>query len=103
MPKLSDEDERDRTELDGAPQLRIYVASHCLNCEEAVRLANIVSHLFPHLIVEVVDLDQTSTQALEVFAVPTYVLNGRVCFLGNPSEEELCDFLARGLSSGGRV
>jgi len=95
MPKLNNEDDRDQTESDRAPRLQIYVASHCLNCEEAMRLANIASHLFPNLIVEVVDLDQTPTQATEVFAVPTYVLNGRVCFLGNPSEEELCDILAR--------
>jgi len=75
--------------------LQIYVASHCPNCDEAVRLARVASRLFPRLLVEVVDLDQSPSEVAEVFAVPTYVLNGRVCFLGNPSEEELCQILAR--------
>ena len=95
MPKLSDMEERDQIESGSAPLLQIYVASHCLNCEEAVRLAKVAGHLFPNLRVEVIDLDHTPAQAARVFAVPTYVLNGHVCFLGNPSEEELCDLLAR--------
>ncbi len=31
----------------------------------------------------------------DVFAVPTYLLNGRVISLGNPTRIELCDKLLR--------
>jgi hypothetical protein len=78
---------------------RHYVASHCLNCDEALRLACVVARLFPQLEVDVIDLDEPPTDGTDVFAVPTYVLNGRVCFLGNPSEQELCDLLADQLES----
>lgn len=92
-------EKRDQAESGGASLLQIYVASHCPNCEEALRLANVAGRLFPNLMVEVVDLDQTPAQSSAVFAIPTYMLNGRVCFLGNPSEEELFDLLTRQIVS----
>ena len=91
--KRRDVQERDQIESDSVPLLQIYVASHCPNCEEALRLANVAGRLFPKLRIEIVDLDQTPAPPTEVFAVPTYVLNGCVCFLGNPSQEELYDLL----------
>ena len=75
------------------PLLQVYVASHCVNCHEAKRLARVAAQTFPDLIVEVIDLDHTPAQSAQVFAVPTYVLNDRVCFLGNPTQEELCRLL----------
>jgi glutaredoxin len=88
---------------DRASVLRIYVARHCPNCREARRLAHVVRRLFPTLTVEVIDLADAPTNAEEVFAVPTYVLDGRVCFLGNPSEKELCALLARRFESSRRL
>jgi hypothetical protein len=93
MPKLTDAKDHAQIESNGPPLLQIYVASHCVNCEEARRLAGVIGLLLPNLIVEVIDLDHTPTRPTEVFATPTYMLNGRICFLGNPSEEELCDLL----------
>lgn len=48
--------------------------------------------------VKVEMLDTAVTPLPEnVFAVPTYLLNGRVISLGNPTREELCDKLLREL------
>ncbi len=80
-------------EQHAAPVLQVYVASHCPMCDEAERLARTVAGQFPQLIVEVIDLDRAVTPPSEIFAVPTYVLNRRVCFLGNPEPEELCALL----------
>lgn len=88
MPTFNETRERSTT-----PRLQVYVASHCLNCTEAQRLAQVAAQTFPDLEVEVIDLDHTPAQSAEVFAVPTYVLNSRICFLGNPSPEELCTLL----------
>ena len=96
VPKIPSNGREDdcQQEAGRAPLLQIYVASHCASCGEALRLACVVAHLFPGLKVEVIDLDELPTDGTDVFAVPTYVWNGRICFLGNPSEQELCDLLA---------
>jgi len=99
MPKLDNVGDEQLREPDRAPRLQIYVARHCPICEEARRLARVVRYKFPALAVDVIDLTHSKAEAGEVFAVPTYVLNGRVRFLGNPSEEELCDLLVRELDS----
>jgi hypothetical protein len=45
---------------------------------------------FPALEVEVVDLSRTEVDRPDyVFAVPTFVLNGRVLSLGNPRRSRL--------------
>ena len=44
--------------------------------------------MFPEATVELVDI-QGSPLPEYVFAVPTYVLNGRVISLGNPTRQEL--------------
>jgi hypothetical protein len=70
--------------------LRIYVARHCLTCGESLRLAEEVRNRFKEVRVEVIDLDSERSQNLDqVFCVPTYVLNGRTVWLGNPYPEEL--------------
>lgn len=51
---------------------------------------------FPGVKVEMLDTAVTPLPE-NVFAVPTYLLNGRVIFLGNPTREELCDKLLREL------
>ncbi|MBI3951964.1 MAG: thioredoxin family protein [Acidobacteria bacterium] len=94
MPKFNETGERSKT-----PRLQVYVASHCLNCAEARRLAQVAAQTFSDLVVEVIDLDQTPALSADVFAVPTYVLNNRVCFLGNPSQEELFDLLRQQIRS----
>ncbi|RMG48317.1 MAG: hypothetical protein D6723_15315 [Acidobacteria bacterium] len=92
--------EPSQEEHDNAPVLRVYIASHCPICDEAERLARAVAGQFPRLIVEVIDLDRATTPPSEVFAVPTYVLNRRICFLGNPEPDELCALLESLLDDG---
>jgi RNA polymerase sigma-70 factor (ECF subfamily) len=73
-----------------ARRLEVYIGQHCLNCEEALRLADEVATLYPRLHVRVIDLDRAETNPPEaVVAVPTYLLDGRVIALGNPYPEEL--------------
>jgi Thioredoxin domain len=71
-------------------QLVVYLASHCDNCGEAHRLAELAAEQNPAVRVRVVDVDIDSSQVPEyIVAVPTYVINGRVIALGNPVPEEL--------------
>ena len=68
----------------------MYVSSECLNCDEAVRLAEEAAARFPGVVVRLIDLDRNGSPPPDpVVAVPTYVLNGRVISLGNPYPEEL--------------
>ncbi len=80
----------DRIPRQTAHRLEVYVSSQCLNCDEAVRLAEEAAVRYPSVIVRVVDLDQEGSPPPDpVVAVPTYVLDGRVVSLGNPYPEEL--------------
>lgn len=77
--------------------LEIYVTPECFGCERARQLAReIRSRRFAGVEVSVIDLnDPASVQPPSVFAVPTYLLNGRVLSLGNPELDWLCGKLAR--------
>jgi alkyl hydroperoxide reductase subunit AhpF len=77
--------------LEKAPRLEVYVSSECLNCGEAVRLAEEAAERYPNVIVRVIDLDQLDGNPPPdpVVAVPTYLLNGRVVSLGNPDPQDL--------------
>jgi alkyl hydroperoxide reductase subunit AhpF len=81
----------DRPKRNEAARLEVYVSSECLNCDEAVGLAEEAAVRYPNVAVRVIDLDQLdgSPPPDPVVAVPTYVLNGRVVSLGNPYPEEL--------------
>jgi alkyl hydroperoxide reductase subunit AhpF len=73
-------------------KLQVYISDECWTCEEAQRIVADVATQFPHITMELLD---TATISLPdgVFAVPTYVLNGRVISLGNPTRDELCEKL----------
>ncbi|MCP4428174.1 MAG: hypothetical protein GY803_27110 [Chloroflexi bacterium] len=67
--------------------LRVYVADDCWSCLETRRITTDIASQFPEVAVELLALDDAPPD--DVFAVPTYLLNGRVIFLGNPTREEL--------------
>ncbi len=68
-------------------RLEIYVAQHCLNCDEAVSIAEQVRSI-EGIEVEVIDLEQAGQNVpSRVIAVPTYILNGHIISLGNPARE----------------
>ncbi len=76
--------------------LQIVVDGACVGCETARGLAASVRALgVPGLEVDLIDLDEPgAVRPAAVFAVPTYLLDGRVLSLGNPEPEWLLAHLA---------
>ena len=72
------------------PVLKIFVAEHCSGCVEARRIAAEVGQNYPHLGVEVIDIETPDVVVPEaVFATPTYMLDDRIVSLGNPGPAEV--------------
>lgn len=69
-------------------KLHVYVREDCWTCAESQRIVSEIAPQFPQIAVELLDLESTN-QPENIFAVPTYVLDGRVIFLGNPYREQL--------------
>ncbi len=68
-------------------RLEIYVASHCSTFEHTLEIAE-RAQAIPGLEVAVINLDHPQQPVPpSVFAVPTYLLDGRVVSLGNPARE----------------
>lgn len=76
--------------------LDIYVIPGCLGCDRASQLAKDVrARSLPSIEVNLIDLsDPVVVRPEAVFAVPTYLLNGKVLSLGNPELEWLCQQVA---------
>jgi hypothetical protein len=74
-----------------APQLQIYVSETCASCRRAWELVTELRRLRPGAAVALVDIDRLEPDArpTDLVGTPTYVLRGRVRWLGNPSAEEL--------------
>ncbi len=71
-------------------ELEVYVDDGCAVCARALTLAAAVQAAFPEVRVAVVSSGRDEGTHRElVAAVPTYVLNGRVVSLGNPTFEEI--------------
>ena len=67
--------------------LEIYITDHCANCQEALLIAEQAGGI-AGLEVTVVNLDAPGQRVPpQVFATPTYVLNGLVVSLGNPERD----------------
>jgi hypothetical protein len=79
-------------------KLQVYVTDDCWTCEEAYRVVADVRPLFPEVEVELINVNDQMCPAF-VFAVPTYLLNGRIIFLGNPTRQELSQTLKHAGSS----
>ena len=75
--------------------LQVYISGHCIGCAEAESLAREVAQRFPALRVEVIDVQQPDVRLPEtVFATPTYLWDGKLYSLGNPSREVLVTMIA---------
>jgi len=76
--------------------LDIYVGPNCFGCDTAHTIAKEMQSIeLPGVRIRVIDLgDLANVRPASVFAVPTYLLNGRVLSLGNPEVEWLRDQLA---------
>jgi hypothetical protein len=76
-------------------RLEIYVTSECAGCQEALRIADLARGI-PGLSVGVVTLDDGLQEVpANVFAVPTYLLDGQVVSLGNPARDAFLATLRR--------
>ena len=69
-------------------KLHVYVAETCWACQEARSIVADVKPQFPDMEIELRDLNDERRPS-QVFATPTYILDGRTIFLGNPTREEL--------------
>jgi len=77
-----------------APKLQVVVGSQCPNCNVARRVAGDLARAIPQLEVEIIDLDVPGTvRPAATFAVPTFLLNGRILWLGNPTLGEAIERL----------
>jgi glutaredoxin len=74
--------------------LTVYISDDCYSCEETLRILDEVRLQFPVLEVTLVDT-QREPMPEAVFAVPTYVLNGKVVSLGNPNRIVLAERLTQ--------
>jgi predicted thioredoxin/glutaredoxin len=70
-------------------ELQIFVEAECEPCERAQELGRELDDAFPQLRVRVSDIHDRSARRNDVFAVPTFVLDGQVFSLGNPEPEAL--------------
>jgi len=80
--------------------LQIYISDHCWGCQEARRIATLMRRSYPGLRVELIDLDgEEGERPDQVFAAPTYLLNGRIVSLGTPRLETLRELVEYEITS----
>jgi glutaredoxin len=82
------------------PKLDVYITEECWACSEARRIVADLSPQFPEVDIELRDLSDERKPS-SVFATPTYILDGRTIFLGNPTRDELSQKLNIAQSSPG--
>ena len=71
-------------------RLEVFVSAHCWQCPAALEIARDMKKEFDPLSVRVIDLDEPEAQKPgTVFAVPTFLLNGKIVSLGTPSRDTL--------------
>jgi len=80
---IVDDREATRTRLD------VYVEAGCWLCHRARALADHVKLAHPEVLVSVIDVGTADARPTALVATPTFLLNGKVLSLGNPSREEL--------------
>ena len=74
---------------DETVELQVFVEAGCQLCDRARLLSGAVDSDYPALAVRVIDIGDTPAHDDAVFAVPTFVLNGRLLSLGNPQNSHL--------------
>ena len=81
--------------------LEVYISPNCLGCQSAIELTSELKREFPSAVIELIDLHAPeSRRRPDVFATPTYVLEGRIVSLGNPDPDTIRGLLRRAI--GGR-
>jgi hypothetical protein len=80
--------------------LKIFIEAGCYGCLRAQEIAAEMVRRFPGVSIRLVDIGEAEDVPESVFAVPTYQLDGKTVFLGNPAVEELANLLAADARSG---
>ena len=77
-------------------EVAIYIAQHCSVCAQAQEIAALIRREFPAIMVRMVDVAAAGELLPEnVFATPTYLLDGQRWFLGNPSPSDVMETLSK--------
>lgn len=75
-------------------RLDIYVAENCFVCDYTHEIARMIQRDFPQVNMRIIYVTNTEEEIPDVvFATPTYLLNGRVWSLGNPSPQQVTEKL----------
>jgi hypothetical protein len=69
-------------------KLDVYISETCWSCDEARQIVADMRLRYPSIGMELRDIGDQRRPS-NVFATPTYVLDGRTIFLGNPTREQL--------------
>ncbi len=78
----------------GRRELVVFVSEHCPCSKDAIQISQRIQNQYPDVKVKVVNVDVERPDPA-VFAVPTYMLDGRIVSLGNPTDEQIADLLTR--------
>jgi hypothetical protein len=76
-------------------ELTVFVSDHCFNCKESLAIAESIKQNYPNIQVEIFNVDTGVRPTVDIFAVPTYALNGKIVFLGNPTPKQIEDTLGQ--------
>ena len=77
-------------------RIDIYVSRYCGNCAHAPEVAELIRREYPAIPVHLIDLAEPQAVAPDnVFATPTYLLDGQRWSLGNPSPQQVRDLLGK--------
>ncbi len=79
------------------PILKIFVSENCHGCDEALSVAAKIEQKHSKFLdVEIIDITDARAVVPEaVFATPTFMLNGRIVSLGNPSPKDITQWVAQ--------
>lgn len=74
--------------------LKVFITENCPGCDEALKIAAYVEQDYPEITVEVIDIvDSQAVVPEAVFATPTFMLDDRIVSLGNPSSEQVAQWV----------
>ncbi len=94
-PPQAQEMQQEVQEAQQPVAIDIYIAPHCPTCVYAHEVAAGIRQNFPQVHLRLIDMTTTTEPIPEaVFATPTYLLNGRLWSLGNPSPAKVHETLS---------
>ncbi len=81
-------------------QVDIYVVQGCFSCQYSHEVAAGIRQTYPDVQVRLIDIAEPDVIIPDaVFATPTYLLNGQLWSLGNPSPQDVRERLSTALGA----